>query len=385
MGLTLATLLFFAIVLAWIVLPFVPALREARDRRDAEPLRVVKESEVDVRHFARGFRRFLDTRLGEAQTRCRDQGATVEGTLPGGERFIVLPAGAAAAGVPGLSLAPCDAVLIGCGDLDLPEKSVLLREVGAGGSLSAGAHSLFRAVIAERNIRFGTGSQLLRWAHAGEAVVAEKDCELYGRISAEREIRLDVGCRFERMHAARVRFGPGGAAADPPAVTAPAAAHHEAVPLEPSDVPGVKDVSAGRWWIAGNLNLPAGACVEADLVVTGHAHVGEGARVIGSIKAHRGLTLGARVEVTGSVVCRSDVTVGRDCRIGGPLISETTLTIGAGSVIGSAGRPTTVSAWAIVAEPGTSAHGTVWAHANGEVRAHAIAGDQGARARGAAA
>jgi cytoskeletal protein CcmA (bactofilin family) len=128
--------------------------------------------------------------------------------------------------------------------------------------------------------------------------------------------------------------------------------------------------------------------VEADLVVTGHAHIGEGARVIGSIKAHRGLTLGARVEVTGSVVCRSDVAIGRGCSIGGPLISETTLTLAAGCVIGSIERPTTVSASAIVVDPGAAAHGTVWAHAMGEVRVHAAngrAGNARAGTRGAAA
>ena len=51
--------LFFFSVMALLVLPLAPAVREWRRKTDSQPLRVVREYDGDIMYFANSFRRFL--------------------------------------------------------------------------------------------------------------------------------------------------------------------------------------------------------------------------------------------------------------------------------------------------------------------------------------
>ena len=51
-----------------------------------------------------------------------------------------------------------------------------------------------------------TARMTLRWAHTAGSLLARPGCHLHGRASADGAIRLEVGCRFERLHAPTVAF-----------------------------------------------------------------------------------------------------------------------------------------------------------------------------------
>jgi hypothetical protein len=61
----LAVIAFFLLTFGLALLPFIPAIVEWRKRRDAEPLKVVRDSQVDIRYFANRFREFVKTNLGD--------------------------------------------------------------------------------------------------------------------------------------------------------------------------------------------------------------------------------------------------------------------------------------------------------------------------------
>jgi cytoskeletal protein CcmA (bactofilin family) len=254
--------------------------------------------------------------------------------------------------------AVCRQVIAACGDLRLPPRALYELEVFAEGNIEGGEANVYRALLAGRDIHLDRGSSALRWLHAGGSVLAREECRLYGRASADEVLRLEAGCRFERLHAPTVAFAAPGP---------PAPQNGERRVLELADVERVIEAAAGRWLVRGSLTVPAGRLVTSDLVVTGSLRISAGARVAGSVKSHGDLILEDRACVDGSVVTERDLRVGRSCRIGGPVSAEGDAFVGTGTRLGSAESPTTLSVRRLGIEAGAVAHGTVWAHAGGEV------------------
>lgn len=355
--------LFIAITLVLILLPFLPSLKELREKKDANPLRVVSDSEVNIRYFALRFTRFLKTKLGDAMTACVESGKPAEGFLDDGTPYLITPNGSSTLLTePELQVQASQRMILSCGDLRLPAETMFLPEVFAAGSIHGGERCIYRAILAGESIDLAAGSLSLRWVHAGGAVRIAGDSMLYGRVSSDEMIGMDGECAFERLHAPRIVFGsssqsvvPTGSSGDTPALQE----------LKSDSLPNLVDDSAGRWLYEHDLEIPAESHIRADLVCTGELHIGSGTRIEGSIKSREKLRLDPGVEVTGSVVGGGDLSIGKGCRIGGPVIAEGDVEVESGSVIGTAGSLTTVSAGAISMAGGVIVHGTVWAHTTG--------------------
>lgn len=368
---TVVVLVFFAATLLLFLLPFLPGLREMRARRDATAL-PVSDATVDVRHFAHGFRAFLERELGETLARVRASGMPRSGWIEEQGPYSVL-----AAGEPvelfddERARGALDRVVASVGDLDVPAGLVCTREVYAGGSFRAGADARVRAVLAEEDVVLERDVRLLRWAHAGRDLRVESGAVLAGRASAERSIRMAPGCAFERLHAPVIRFGGGAAPALPRAgdvIGAPAPGRPLAE-WRPEDAPGPREYAAGRLLVDGDLEIPPNVRIAFDLVVRGRLTIGAGARLEGSAKAHRALRLASGVRVNGSVVGQDDVVLEDNVVVDGPVIAEERLTIGARCTIGTAAEPSTVRAGSIAVRGGSVVHGTAWASGRGEVTA----------------
>lgn len=366
MSVSLAVLVLFTITVVLVVLPLIPALVEWRARTDVEPLRVVQQSEVDVRHLARGFRDHVVRSFEPILAECRESGATREGELEDGTRYIVT----GDAQAPVLNEAEerkgsTERLLLGCADLTLPANTLFLKEIYARGSVRGAARSVYRAILADVDVRIGPSSRSLRWLHADQGVYAEAGCVLHGRVSADQWITLEDGCGFERLHAPRVELGgrPG------PATNATPKSEdgRPSAVLQPEDLPNLVEVEAGRWLVEKELDVPPNVRVEADLVVTGHGRIREGSCIVGSVKSHADLFLERGVRVEGSVVSGRALFIGPECRVRGPLLAEGEMRIDSGSVVGTASGLTTVSARDIYAALGVLVHGTVWAHVDGWV------------------
>jgi cytoskeletal protein CcmA (bactofilin family) len=235
-------------------------------------------------------------------------------------------------------------------DVVLPAGITFDKEIYAAGQFTGGEKSVFRALLGDKDIQLRRASTVVRWAHAVGTFRAEHDCDLYGRISSDREIQLESGCAFQRLNAPRIALGRSDAAeTDLAAETAPS-------PL-----------LRGRRLVDEDLEIQAGEIVSANIVTRGKLHIGAGARVLGSVKSHKHMALDAGVRVEGSLISASTMHIGPDCRITGPVISEHGMEIETGTHCGSLGTPTTVSAPTIQIAGAVSVFGTVWARTEGQV------------------
>ncbi|MBK8165210.1 MAG: hypothetical protein IPK64_04485 [bacterium] len=364
MGVGPAILVFLLLAVGWTLLPFIPGWRELVRKSDAAALPIQRRSEVDVRHFAQGFRAYLDRTLAGILERSRTAAGAVAGELADGTAYLVVPGGAAEADLPAAERSYCTRLVVSTGDLRLPADCVHAAEVYAGGELVGGARSVYRAAMADGALTLAEGSASLRWLHARRALTAGQGSRMCGRTSSDESVHLAPGCSFERLHAPRITFGdaiPG------PQPAAGVTAVPESAPLAEADVRGLVDTRGGRWLVKGDFELPAGRCLDHDLVVDGAVVLREGARLQCSLKSRGPFRAERGVTVTGSVVGQRDVAFGPGCRVAGPVVSEQTLTLGAGSVVGSPASPTTVSALDIRIVPGVLCHGSVWAHRRGDV------------------
>jgi len=367
MSVTIAVLIFLAITITLAVVPLLPALIEWRRKTDTTSLDVVRESDVDIRYFAHGFRAYMKIELERIVNACRASGESREGILEDGTGYIVsggetLPSWAETEQKAGT----VERLLISCRDLRLPEETAFMKEIYSEGSIEGGPRSVFRAVLADGEIRLGTESRTLRWMHAGKTVYAASGSVLHGRVSADETIVIEEGCMFERLHAGRIEFGPLDRPAWSPPM--PDGAAPKAV-LRKRDVPHLIEDRAGRWLIEKELDIPPDVLVEGNLVVTGWIRIGKGVRINGSIKSHKDMVIGEGVLIEGSAVSGRSIRVAPDCRIHGPLLAERDITLEANVAVGSDDHPTTVSARNIEISAGTVVCGTIWAHGRGQVPA----------------
>jgi cytoskeletal protein CcmA (bactofilin family) len=355
---SLATVLLVLLAALLFVLPLVPALRELRLKRDAEPLNVIQQYAGEIRHFAYGFRNYIEA-IREPLRHCVSEGTTATGTLPDGDEYLLvggsdtlsLPIGAKTKG------STCALVLAVGRDAALPGGLTFLKEIYAAGHLVGGEQSSYRAILGEKDIHLRRASKLMRWAHAVGSFRADHDCDLHGRVSSDQEIALQSGCIFQRLNAPRIAMGCADVAAERALPAAPK------LPLDRQSPDGI----IGRRLIAGDFQIRSGEVINGNIVTRGKLRIGAGARVLGSVKSNKEMVVEAGVTVEGSLISASTMHIGPRCQIRGPVISEHGILIESGTECGSAETPTTVSAPVIDVEEGGQFFGTLWARDEGLV------------------
>ncbi|HEX4934154.1 MAG TPA: hypothetical protein VFV33_13285 [Gemmatimonadaceae bacterium] len=384
----LAFLLVLAAVIAWVLLPLIPALRELLAPTDAEPLSAVGQDAGDLTVFAEGFRDYLSRQLPPTGDRATalDDGAGEEtpggnatatdvartepprvGTLRDGTPFVQLAGDAA----PLRELARADGsiprVVITDGAVALPGGETFPLEVHARGALQAGDGTIFRALLGEDDLALGAGSEVLRWVHAERTLRLAAGCTVHGRASASGHILLGPDVAFARIRAGRI-----AAVSDVAAPDLPDALHEP--PALPPVITGTAKLPPGTvrergfTRVRGDLTVPAGATLVGSLVVEGHLMVGEGGRIGGSVKVHGDCTLGDDVVIDGGIVSRRGVRLGRRCAVRGAVAAEGDVTIGGGSWVGSSTTPASIAAEWVTLERDAQVFGAITARRGAHTR-----------------
>jgi predicted acyltransferase (DUF342 family) len=352
-----APVVLFAVLLGWYSLPLLPTLVEIRRRAEAGPLRVDRENDGEVRHFARRFKAYLESHFKQPSlSELIARSVSQEGRFNDGTpyrivgRDVSVAADKAAKSVNGIVLC--------CEPAELPERLEFVDGIYAANDIDCGKETIIRSLYAERNARLQDGVVVLRWIHVQNELAVENNAVLYGRASAEALIRIGAGVEFERLHARRILFkearmtAPGNAASS--------------VTLTPRDVVARRRV--GRcYFLDEDLNVAAQTVVRGDFVVQGAVRIGRNARVEGSIKSRDDMFIEAGAQVQGSVISGRDLEIGPDCKLRGPVVSSRRLTVRSGCQIGDETYPTSAIAPSILIEAGVVVFGTVWASSHGRV------------------
>jgi cytoskeletal protein CcmA (bactofilin family) len=342
---TVFALLLIATI-AWIAIPFIPALSELLRPRDAAPLASVGQDSGLLTYFATSFT--------ERVTNEGLLGTTPPAWLSDGSAVRVHSAQTPIAPERG---GTSDVVLV-TDETPVPPGVNIAAELFAREVFRGGANGTYRAILGQRDVRLGAGSTVQRWVHANGSLAAATGTRLLGRATSDVSIVLEGGVQFDRLDAPVVRVGDGSAETQ----ILPVSAYS---PFLPGNA---MVLGPGYWRVTGDLTIPAGASLVGSVIVLGNVIVSEGARVEGSIKARGTLQVRARAVVVGALASRREITIGNGARVSGPVIAETSVAVGAATV-GSAGSRTTVTAPQVELRSGATVYGAVMSADGGVSRA----------------
>jgi cytoskeletal protein CcmA (bactofilin family) len=334
---------------ALMVLPLLPAFAELHSKSDALPLSVIQQHAGEIRFFADGFRSYMKG-VESTLRECVSSGGHATGTMPDGSEYLVLGRGEEALFLPFRERNEFKPVVIASGsDLLLPSETNFSKDIYSARSVIGGTKNRYRAILAEKEVRLGRESSVMRWVHAVGEFSADPACRLYGRVSSDTGVRLSEDCSFLRLNAPYIAIGPN---ADP---------KQEGLQI-PADV-----TTHQRLFHDGDFEIRAGEVFLGNLVVRGRLRIGTGARVRGSVKSEKELVLESGASVEGSLISASIMQIGSNCTIRGPVIAERMVLIRNGTHCGTLENHTTVSAPEIQVEEGVIVFGTLWARDQGQV------------------
>jgi predicted acyltransferase (DUF342 family) len=349
--------LLFLITFSQLGVTLIPAILEWVEKSDAEPLRVVREQDMNIRHFAISFRSQVQTFFDDHSVDVDDPRQPFDAlwhvdepvSFVGREQY------------PEFQAEEVDArlvhrVLIGASAMILPGEMVFSEEVYCCGPLLCGDRTAFRALFSEHGITLGDECVVVRWLHSDGTVQIGERSQLFGRLSANRKAIIGRDCEFERMSSPIIQFSSSSVRRGKPVV-------REDWP-PPSDI---EVIDHRTWRSGGDIVVDESSSVKFNLIAKKMIRLGIQVEICGDLKAHDTLEIGAGSIIRGAIVSRGPICIGDDCLVKGPVISETAIEIASGCVIGTPGMPTTVSAPRITAACGTQVSGSIWATIEGRV------------------
>jgi len=319
-----------------LALPFLPGLRELRQPKDAEPIRIDESFTRDPRFFGNSLREKLAPFLeGLPELPAR---LAIELRRP--ETLAVyadlrVPEGAHE-----------DALVVALGVAVL-ERGARLDETWIRGDADVGPGAHVRALACDGQATLREGARILRWIDVEGHLLAEAGSDLGLSASAAGAVRLSPGCAFRRIWGR------------------PVFVRGEAVRPAPDERLTIEDEVV---WGRTRLSLPPGFHLEKDVVALTEVRIGRGAVLSGTIKAHGPIVLGEGVRVRGHLISRKRIEIGSGARIFGNVFAEGDVDIGSGAHVGRKGGTKTVySGGRVRIGPGAAVLGWLIAERGGHV------------------
>lgn len=326
-------------------LPFLPAVREWLQQRDAAPLIINPNHDGDIRYFAKTFRSLVDRRGAASQNADKNHAVANVQIFKSGKTFRNRLQDSAAI----QALPP----IIATQPIDLPASYHLPCEVYSKDSVRSGRYNYFRAVLSDQDLVLRSHSVVTRWAHGNKILIGPKSLIL-GRLSADKRIVIDPSCVFTRLSAPLIQFARRTPASVRPRSLRKAHRKRNLRRLYPTLV---KD---GRWFITQNTRIPSNSRLDVDVIAYGDLVIGEGCHLTGSVKTYGRLLLESDIQVNGQLVSERSIAVGRRCTIKGPVVAERSIYLKADTTLGSGDSLTSITALRVRVSAGVRIHGSVW-------------------------
>ena len=353
-----STVLLFTLTVAIFALCMLPAFIEWYAKTDQEPLRVVREHDTNIRHFAYSFVEQLQNFAAAEGVRLDAQATPLDLTWQDEESISFIGQRA----LPQLSPREIrerlvQRVIVGTHHMQLPDNMVFEREVYCHGDFASGSAVAFRALYAAGDVALGKENVVVRWLHGVGGIAIGEGSRIFGRCSADGKISLAANCEFERLNAPLIEILPAAA------TTQTLEREQAGEVWEPPKRSAAIDPFTVK--VFGDEKIAAHTLLTKNLIVKGVLEIADGAEIRGDIKAGRALHIAANTIIRGALVCRGPITLGRACVVAGPIISETDIQVSSGCDIGEPDKPTTVSAPQVELHTGVRIYGSVWGGENG--------------------
>jgi predicted acyltransferase (DUF342 family) len=294
--------------LFFILLPFLPGIKEVVKPLDASPLSINMNYSKDPRYFGTSFKEILKKALGTEDLSDRTQLITLSKneTVEIVSNKTIPPASAV------------DHVLYVTGNLISPEDVTFHKEIYVLGKVSIGAKNMLRALAAEGKISLAHKTTVIRWVDSEGSIVVEDTCDLGWSVSSGHKLTIGPTCRFRRLYGM-------------PIITWGREAKYESPYTEQAyeEIGDAAIISDKEWTVfppltkidkavisRQNLRIKQ-KCLLSEDVKTNHKLVlEEGVRIKGNVFAESGITIGPSARILGNVFSQGDIHIGKGTKIG---------------------------------------------------------------------
>lgn len=342
---------YFALLILFLLFfsfSFYFGMREWLRPQDAAPVPVDVEYVRAENYFGVSFRRnmreWLKTARALPPEEPRDGSVRAVLERPNGERILCLAGGCFG------GRGEREELIYSERDLCLAEGAVFHKEIYSLGKVETGAGAQLQAVAADGEISLGVDNAVSRWVDARHKILLRRGTVVRSRVSSMESIELERQVSAQSLFApliftADYRPVPSSPASGKPEERPPAELSVQAGEVSPAYLNGIpcSRLAEETWLVRGNLELPAGTCVDTNLVVKGTLCSGPHCCFSADVKAG-GIELGPSNRIVGNLVSGSVLEIGQDSLVGESIIAEGDILLRAGVRVGGGGRQAVVSA-----------------------------------------
>ncbi|MCF7815074.1 MAG: hypothetical protein K9N09_11425 [Candidatus Cloacimonetes bacterium] len=377
-------LLIIPVFFIMIILPFIPALKELIQKKDAEPLYVNMSYSKDPRFFDRSFRQKL---LSNVQNVGTDRAFRV--SLSKNEEIVEV---CKAENVNDYNFG--NNLLYLEGNADITKNMRFTKEVYVTGTTQLNENTIIRSILSEKDLKVAPNSTIVRWAGSEANIFVGHDCDLGVRCSCEKELWIDIDCKFKSLygHPIYTRYdenvvqmklkqaeendeveeerekpkykkeniiefnrkkyflkdGETDNPEDEPEEDSPFKDSEEIskqkeTDIEPEDEELIQ-ISDSCIVVneKGLVTIDKDSDIDNDIIIKTKALFRKGNKVHGTIKCYKDLELEDNIIVLGNVISEKNIKIGKNCKIFGSIFSQGEVELGENTVIGSKGKDKSV-------------------------------------------
>lgn len=363
-------------------LPFVPALQELIKKKDDQPLYVNMSYSKDPRFFDRSFRHKLLSNVKNVGT---DSAFRV--SLSRKEEIVEV---CKAENVNEYNFG--NNVLYLDGNADITNNMKFKKEVYVTGTTKLNENTIIRGILSENDLKIAPHSTIVRWAGSEANIFVGHNCDLGVRCSCEKELWIDVDCKFKSLYGhpiftkyddaivekklkeaaekdeeenfdeAKIQLSKEKIVEfnkhDYPLLTEQEkdAEITDDSPFRESDdiLKDSEEMEAEEEELLtisdlkivvmekGLVTFSKDEKIDRDIIIKSKALFKSGITVQGTIKIYKDIELEDNVTVYGNVIGEADIMIGANCKIYGSIFSQGRVTIAENTIIGESGKDKSV-------------------------------------------
>lgn len=308
----MAVYIVILVVVAALVIPFIPGWIELKRPKDADPLPIDMEYTKDPFFFGTRFAGLLlDNLPASDELESREYVIRLsrpETVLVKKESWRNLE-----------SRTHVKPLLYVDGGMEVGDKARFDKEVFVSGDVSIGEYAEMQALLCHGSLTLGRGARVRRWLDGrGAKVLIGPDCDLGRNTVSSRLLELGEGVRFIQLYGMPIHT-----------YSAPLSMHLRTMT---GDLREAALVVADQWF-----SVPRDTQLRCNIVCRQNLKLYSGCTVEGDIKGYHAVELEDDVTVNGNIVAEGDIVIGRACRVTGNLFSQGSIVVNAGSSVGAEG------------------------------------------------
>jgi predicted acyltransferase (DUF342 family) len=340
-GVSTYILIILLVLMAFILIPFLPGFIELFRPKDEKPLALSMNFSKDYKYFGKSFQKILENGLGTKHITepgeytlmlsKPEKVRVVEGERVGAQKKI-------------------DEILYVLGDFASGSDAEFRKEIYVRGPCKIGDRNTLRALYCEGDLVIGEGTVVVRWVDGDRDIEIKEGCQLGVSVASPKRLVVARHCSFSRM------FG------------LPISTYRAKLPEIATDI-HVRNISDMTMVITKKeIIFPPGTNVPSDIVTHQGIVLREKSFAKANIKSYRDILIEKGSRVEGNLFSERNVVIEAGCTITGNIFSQGQVTIGNAVQVGQEGQiKSVIGKKGIFVEENVSIYGYVMTEGEGKI------------------